>query len=112
MVGLRAKQGELKAILDKLEELEKQLEGYIQKKEKLENEMELCKVKLERAEKLIGGLRGEKLRWTQRAEELGIQHTNLTGDMLVGAGVISYLGAFTAKYRLVRPCRDDDDKTH
>ena len=31
----------------------------------LEDNIELCKVKIERAEKLISGLGGEKSRWTQ-----------------------------------------------
>jgi dynein heavy chain len=58
--------------------------------------VEQCTIKLERAEQLIGGLGGEKTRWTAAAQELGLQYDNLTGDMLVAAGVISYLGAFTA----------------
>ena len=33
-----------------------------EKKERLEAEVQLCSVKLERAEKLIGGLGGEKVR--------------------------------------------------
>jgi len=43
-------------------------------------------VKLERAEKLIGGLGGERTRWTEAARLLGLVFTNLTGDMLVAAG--------------------------
>ena len=34
------------------------------KKKKLEDNLELCEKKLERAEQLIGGLGGEKSRWT------------------------------------------------
>ena len=30
---------------------------------------------------------------------LGVKYNNLTGDMLISAGVISYLGAFTMAYR-------------
>ena len=41
------------------------------KKENLEANIDLCTKKLERAEKLIGGLGGEKDRWSQAAEELG-----------------------------------------
>jgi len=39
------------------------------------------------------------LRWREAAARLGVQYTNLTGDMLISAGVISYLGAFTMLYR-------------
>lgn len=60
-----------------------------------------CSVKLERAEKLIGGLGGEKARWTDTAESLSRAYVNLTGDMLISAGIIAYAGAFTAAYRSV-----------
>lgn len=38
------------------------------RKESLEAEVQLCTVKLERAEKLISGLGGEKQRWTAAAQ--------------------------------------------
>lgn len=99
MVGLRAKQAELKDLLDKLAAMESELELNTKKKNDLEAEVELCSVKLERAEKLIGGLGGEKTRWTATAERLTAAYTNLTGDMLISAGIVAYLGAFTAAYR-------------
>ena len=54
-----------------------------------------------RAEKLIGGLGGEKDRWGKAATELGIQYDNLTGDILVSSGVVAYLGSFTSAFRQV-----------
>lgn len=59
----------------------------------------MCAKKLERAQKLIGGLGGEKARWTSAAEELQKVYDNLTGDVLISSGVIAYLGAFTAAFR-------------
>lgn len=38
---------------------------------RLEGEVEVCTAKLERAEKLISGLGGEKARWTEAAQALG-----------------------------------------
>eukprot|EP00798_Chlamydomonas_sp_ICE-L_P012762 gene12762-16013_t len=99
MVGLRAKQAELQELLDKLAAMEDDLKKNTQKKNRLEDEVQLCSVKLERAEKLIGGLGGEKVRWTETAEGLAKAYTNLTGDMLISAGIIAYSGAFTASYR-------------
>jgi dynein heavy chain len=69
------------------------------KKQQLEADVDLCEKKLERATKLIGGLGGEKLRWTEVAAALKEDYTNLTGDVLLSAGCIAYLGAFTAAYR-------------
>ncbi len=61
--------------------------------------MTLCGQKLIRAKKLIGGLGGEKTRWSQAAERLQHVYENLTGDVLVAAGVIAYLGPFTSIFR-------------
>ena len=99
MVGLKKTQAELQALVDKLDAMEAELSENTAKKNQLEADVDLCTVKLERAEKLIAGLGGEKDRWTEEARLLGIRYTNLTGDILVCAGVISYLGAFTMNYR-------------
>ena len=52
-----------------------------------------------RAQKLIAGLGGEKARWQAVAERLGQQYVLLTGDVLLAAAQIAYLGAFTSTYR-------------
>lgn len=80
----------------------------------------MCSQKLQRAETLIGGLGGEKDRWLQAAENFGLQYSNLTGDSLICAGIVAYLGPFTSSYRLKQklswikecqalnmPCSDD-----
>ncbi len=46
-------------------------------------QVELCIVKLDRAEQLINGLGGEKDRWTEAAHALRTQFHGLTGDVLV-----------------------------
>lgn len=50
---------------------------------------------------LITRLTGERLRWTADVERLMQQREKLSGDCLVGASFLSYLGAFTAEYRVV-----------
>ena len=72
------------------------------KKKELEDNIDLCSKKLDRAEKLIGGLGGEKDRWTNEASRLGEQFVNITGDVLLSSGVVAYLGAFTVDFRNVR----------
>lgn len=59
----------------------------------------MCPVCSCRAQKLIAGLGGEKSRWTAAAERLGQQYVQLTGDVLLAAAQIAYLGAFTSTYR-------------
>lgn len=56
---------------DKLQALNDQFETMQKKKENLEANIDICTKKLDRAEKLIGGLGGEKDRWGQAAKELG-----------------------------------------
>ncbi|KAL4685743.1 hypothetical protein H8959_001340, partial [Pygathrix nigripes] len=99
MDGLRKKQAALKEVQDKLARLQDTLELNKQKKADLENQVDLCSKKLERAEQLIGGLGGEKTRWSRTALELGQLYINLTGDILISSGVVAYLGAFTSTYR-------------
>ena len=40
----------------------------VAKKDELARKVEQCSVKLDRAEKLIGGLGGERIRWEQTVE--------------------------------------------
>uniref|UniRef100_A0A673XVJ3 Dynein axonemal heavy chain 12 n=1 Tax=Salmo trutta TaxID=8032 RepID=A0A673XVJ3_SALTR len=98
MESLRKKQAALKEVQDKLAKLQQTLEANKNKKADLENQV--CK-KLERAEQLIGGLGGEKTRWSETAFNLGDLYTNLTGDILISSAIVAYLGAFTSSYRQV-----------
>ncbi|XP_073074509.1 dynein axonemal heavy chain 7 isoform X1 [Manis javanica] len=99
MDSLRKKQAALHEVQAKLAKLQDTLELNKQKKADLENQVDLCSKKLERAEQLIGGLGGEKTRWSQTALKLGQLYINLTGDILISSGVVAYLGAFTSNYR-------------
>ncbi|KAM4720749.1 dynein axonemal heavy chain 12 [Rhinophrynus dorsalis] len=99
MALLNQKRAELKAVEDRLAALQENFREKTEEKAKLEFQVDLCAKKLERAEKLIGGLGGEKSRWSSAADSLQNTYDNLTGDVLVSAGVIAYLGAFTAGFR-------------
>lgn len=69
------------------------------RKQQLQDDVDTCRTKLERATKLIGGLGGEKSRWAEAAARLGGAYACLTGDVLLAAGCIAYLGPFTAAFR-------------
>lgn len=100
MNELSIKQEDLKRIMDKLENLRQLLRQKQTEKQNLQTQIEVCEAKLIRAEKLLQGLGGENQRWTDSSEKLGINFTNLTGDMILSAGFIAYLGAFTSEFRL------------
>ncbi|XP_056144845.1 dynein axonemal heavy chain 7 [Lampris incognitus] len=99
MESLHKKQAALKEVQDKLAKLQQTLHTNKNKKADLENQVEMCCKKLERAEQLVGGLGGEKTRWSETAFNLGELYNNLTGDILISAGIVAYLGAFTSSYR-------------
>ncbi|XP_077865268.1 dynein axonemal heavy chain 12 [Saccoglossus kowalevskii] len=101
MAILNQKRAELKEVQDRLASLKKSFAEMTEKKEKLEFQVDLCGKKLVRAEKLIGGLGGEKSRWIQAAADLQHTYDNLMGDVLISSGVIAYLGAFTSGYRSI-----------
>ena len=54
---------------------------------------------MERAEKLIKGLGGEKESWKRKALEYREEATAVIGDSMIASGVIAYLGAFPIAYR-------------
>ena len=97
--SLAVKQGELQAVLDMVAGLKEELQATMDKKDELEKNVQDCATKLDRASKLISGLGGEKRNWTRFVEELSVQYTNVTGDILLASGVIAYLGVFTSQYR-------------
>ncbi|XP_053545345.1 dynein axonemal heavy chain 12 [Bombina bombina] len=108
MALLEEKRSELRVLEERLASLEKTFHDKTEEKIRLEFQVDLCAKKLERAEKLIGGLGGEKSRWSSAADSLQNTYDNLTGDVLVSAGVIAYLGAFTAGFR--QECTKDWSK--
>ena len=79
--------------------LEKALNEAVAKKDELARKSDECTIKLGRAEKLIGGLGGEKIRWIATVEKLGVDLKHIMGDVLIAAGSVAYLGAFTADFR-------------
>jgi dynein heavy chain len=99
MKVLKEKQDSLAAVKAKVAKLQADLDAKTKEKEELEAKVQLCQDKLERAEKLITGLGGEKVRWGAAATKLGADYLNVTGDILISSGVIAYLGPFTPAFR-------------
>ena len=96
---LAEKRAVLKAVNDKIAHLEEEFKRMIQKEKDLNQEITDCKKKLERAEKLISGLEGEKVRWIETVKQLGERKDLLVGDCLIAAGMVSYSGPFTMDFR-------------
>lgn len=88
-----------KQVEEKLAALDVQLSEAKAKKKVVQDEADLCALKIGRAMELMSGLGGEKSRWTQAAEGFGHTYIKLTGDILLSAGMIAYLGIFTPTFR-------------
>ena len=62
-------------------------------------ELENLQTKIDRGDKLITGLSGEKSRWEASLVELDEQYMNLAGDCILAAAFMSYCGPFPSEYR-------------
>ncbi|CAK9798189.1 Dynein axonemal heavy chain 6 [Anthophora quadrimaculata] len=114
---LALKQQELAEVESKIEELQKQYDGAVKNLNKLEAQMELAEARLNRSGRLTSALVDERIRWEELTRGFDKQMINLTGDTLVAAGALAYLGAFTNEYReeliqtWLSSCKEYDIKT-
>ncbi|XP_050466815.1 dynein axonemal heavy chain 3 isoform X2 [Cataglyphis hispanica] len=99
MEMLNEKRALLQEVSQKLQTLNDEFAECMREKKKLEDQIDYCTQKLDRAEKLLGGLSGEKNRWSEAANKLGASLYNVIGDVLLSSGMVAYLGAFTVEYR-------------
>uniref|UniRef100_G1R661 Dynein axonemal heavy chain 1 n=1 Tax=Nomascus leucogenys TaxID=61853 RepID=G1R661_NOMLE len=86
----------LREVEDGIATMQAKYQECITKKEELELKCEQCEQRLGRAGKLINGLSDEKVRWQET-----YMLNNVSGDVLVAAGFVAYLGPFTGQYRTV-----------
>eukprot|EP00163_Fabomonas_tropica_P006841 TRINITY_DN1642_c0_g2_i1.p1 TRINITY_DN1642_c0_g2~~TRINITY_DN1642_c0_g2_i1.p1 ORF type:complete len:1585 (+),score=560.99 TRINITY_DN1642_c0_g2_i1:482-4756(+) len=96
---LAESQKRLQEVVDAINKLKKEYDSAVHKKDDLARQVDLCAKKLDRAQKLIGGLGGEKEAWTKAADDLDKAFAAVVGDVLLSSGIIAYLGAFTSAYR-------------
>ena len=89
----------LQEVEDRVATLQAKYDECVNKKEELENKTDLCKARLGRAARLIGGLADEKIRWEETIDILTKRIKNIVGDLLLSAGCIAYLGIFSGEYR-------------
>lgn len=91
--------GRLNGVVERLAELEANFDAAVAKKDQLVDDVKQCEIRLESALKLINLLGGEETRWSFTIEQLDKDFVNIFGDIVVSAGTISYLGAFTSEFR-------------
>ncbi|XP_021099656.1 dynein heavy chain 1, axonemal isoform X2 [Heterocephalus glaber] len=89
----------LREVEDGIATMQAKYRECIAKKEELEMKCEQCEQRLGRADKLISGLSDEKVRWQETVESLEHMLDNISGNVLIAAGFVAYLGPFTGQYR-------------
>ena len=82
-----------------LAELTSQYEAAVEEKIKCQELADSTSSTISLANRLVGGLASENIRWSRSVKELQQQQSMLPGDILLSASFISYLGAFTKQYR-------------
>ncbi|XP_044194722.1 dynein heavy chain 9, axonemal isoform X6 [Thunnus albacares] len=104
---LAAAQEKLAAIKSKINHLNENLAKLTAKFEKATADKLKCQQEAEStartislANRLVGGLASENVRWAEAVENFRKQERTLCGDVLLITAFISYLGYFTKRYRL------------
>ncbi|XP_059938625.1 dynein axonemal heavy chain 9 isoform X2 [Mesoplodon densirostris] len=103
---LAAAQEKLAAVKAKIAHLNENLAKLTAKfkkatadKLRCQHEAEVTAGTISLANRLVGGLASENVRWTEAVQNFKQQERKLCGDILLTAAFISYLGFFTKKYR-------------
>ncbi|CCW68744.1 unnamed protein product [Phytomonas sp. Hart1] len=86
-------------VIAAVEALEREYAEAVQTQTELENKVEQTSLKLQRAARLINGLGGEKIRWTDLVARYNEEEKYIVGDVLIATATISYCGPLTGLYR-------------
>ncbi|XP_072259402.1 dynein axonemal heavy chain 9 [Pyxicephalus adspersus] len=66
---------------------------------KCQQEADATALTINLANRLVGGLASENVRWAEAVRNFKLQESTLCGDVLLITAFVSYLGYFTKKYR-------------
>ena len=83
----------------KLKILTNQFEDAVEAKVKCEKEAAATSYTISLANRLVGGLSSENVRWSQSVQSFKEEEVDLPGNVLLITAFISYIGCFTKNYR-------------
>jgi dynein heavy chain len=95
--GIRAK---LKELNDNMAELNAKFEKATNDKLRCQQEADATQSTISLANRLVGGLASENVRWAESVALFKKQEKMLPGDVLLITAFVSYFGYFTKKYRV------------
>ncbi|XP_034255936.1 dynein heavy chain 6, axonemal isoform X2 [Thrips palmi] len=99
MAVLQEKQQKLADVEATIAKLEATYDASLSEKIELEDSIALTSARLARSASLTAALGDEQVRWESSVKMLTEELQNMTGNVLIAAAYLSYLGAFTASYR-------------
>ena len=83
----------------KLQELEDTYNETTSRMKAFKDELESLQVKIDRGDKLVSGLAGEKTRWEASLIILDEDYEQLVGNCILAAAFMSYCGPFPSEFR-------------
>ena len=92
---------ELDACQADLDRMQVDFDEAMAAKQRIQQDAESTQKRMDAANRLIGGLAGEKRRWTAQSDAFANEIRLLTGDTAIACGFMSYVGPFNADFRTV-----------
>ena len=99
IVSLEAAQQKVSDVQSQLATLNKKYEEAVREKQEVEDQAEKLTTRADLAQRLVGGLASENVRWGVEIERLKSNALTLVGDCMLAAGFVSYVGAFDKELR-------------
>jgi len=99
IASLEEAQRQVAEVQEQLKVLGEKFEEAQREKKEVEDQAEALTTRADLAQRLVGGLASENVRWGQEIEKLKSNALTLVGDCMLAAGFVSYVGAFDKDLR-------------
>lgn len=99
IASLEEAQRQVAEVQEQLALLNEKYEEAVREKKEVEDQAEALTNRADLAQRLVGGLASENVRWGQEIERLKSNALTLVGDCMLAAGFVSYVGAFDKDLR-------------
>ena len=99
LASLEAAEAKVAEVQVKLKLLGDKYEEAVKEKQEVENQAAALMTRADLAQRLVGGLASENVRWGEEIQKLRNSALTLTGDCMLAAGFVSYVGAFDQELR-------------